>query len=46
VDRARLARQFAFASRLAATVPVTRLSYPRSLSLLPAVCEAVLADLS
>lgn len=46
VDRDRLANQFAFASRLVAAVPVKRLSYPRSLSLLPAVCEAVLADLS
>ena len=46
VDRDRLANQFAFASRLVAAVPVRRLSYPRSLSLLPAVCEAVLADLS
>lgn len=45
VDRDRLAHQFAFASRLVAAVPVKRLSYPRSLSLLPAVCEAVLADL-
>lgn len=46
VDRDRLANQFAFASRLVAAVPLRRLSYPRSLSLLPAVCEAVLADLS
>ena len=46
VDRDRLANQFAFASRLVATVPVTRLSYPRSLPRLPAVCEAVLADRS
>jgi len=45
-DRNRLARQFAFASALAAAVPVTRLSYPRTLSLLPAVCETVLADVS
>ena len=45
-DRDRLASQFAFAGRLVAAVPVTRLSYPRSLALLPAVCEAVLADLS
>jgi hypothetical protein len=45
-DRDRLANQFAFASRLVATVPVNRLSYPRRLKLLPAVCEAVLADLS
>jgi hypothetical protein len=46
VDRDRLARQFAFASRVAARVPLKRLAYPRSLSRLPAVCEAVLADLS
>jgi hypothetical protein len=46
VDRDRLASQFAFASRLASTIPVKRLGYPRSLSLLPAVCEAVLADLA
>ena len=44
-DRERLARQFGFASRLAAAVPVRRLGYPRNLSKLPAVCEAVLADL-
>jgi hypothetical protein len=43
-DRARLARQFAFASELAAAVSVRRLSYARSLTRLPAVCEAVLAD--
>ncbi len=46
LDRDRLARQFAFASRLAGVVPVRRLSYPRSLRALPAVCEAVLADSS
>ena len=46
LDRDRLARQFAFASRLAGVVPVRRLSYPRSLRKLPAVCEAVLADWS
>ena len=46
LDRARLARQFAFASRVAAAVPVRRLTYPRSLPRLPEVCEAVLADLS
>jgi len=45
-DRDRLARQFAFANRVATTVPVRRLSYPRSLRKLSAVCEAVLADLS
>jgi hypothetical protein len=45
-DRDRLVRQFRFAGRVAPTIPVHRLSYPRSLSRLPAVCEAVLADLS
>ena len=45
-DRDRLANQFAFASQLVAAVPVKRLRYPRRLALLPAVCEAVLADLS
>ncbi len=43
-DRERLARQFAFASEVAAAVPLRRLSYPRRLAALPAVCEAVLAD--
>jgi hypothetical protein len=46
VDRPRLAAQFRLASRLVAAVPVRRLRYPRSLPELPAVCEAVLADLS
>jgi hypothetical protein len=41
----RLERQFRFASELVHRVPVKRLSYPRSLSLLPAVCDKVLADL-
>ena len=45
VDRRRLARQFAFAARLAQAVPVRRLSYPRRLSLLPRVRAAILADL-
>ncbi len=45
-DRDRLANQFAFASRLVAAVPVKRLRYQRRLTVLPAVCEAVLADLS
>jgi hypothetical protein len=43
-DRRRYANQFAFASRLAADVPVRRLAYPRAIAKLPAVCEAVLAD--
>ena len=46
IDRARLASQFKFVSRLVAGVPVKRLSYPRRLSELPAVCDAVLADLA
>jgi len=46
LDRGRLARWFRFASRVTAAVPLRRLTYPRSLSKLPAVCEAVLADLS
>jgi hypothetical protein len=44
-DRARLERQFAFASALADAVPVRRLRVPRSLSAIPAVCDAVLRDL-
>jgi hypothetical protein len=43
--RPRLERQFAFASRVAGAIPFKRLAYPRSLELLPAVCEAVLSDL-
>ena len=44
VDRARLARQFTMAARLAADVPIRRLSYRRRLASIGAVCEAVLAD--
>jgi hypothetical protein len=44
VDRERLANQFVFARRLAADVPLRRLIYPRRLSALSAVCEAVLED--
>jgi hypothetical protein len=46
LDRRRLARQFAFATRLAHTIPVRRLSYPRRLRLLPRVRAAILADLA
>jgi len=46
VDRRRLARQFAFAARLARAVPVCRVSYPHRLSLLPRVREAILADVA
>ncbi len=44
VDRARLERQFRMATRLAGDVPVRRLSYPRRLSALDKVCDAVIAD--
>jgi hypothetical protein len=43
-DRRRYANQFAFAAQLAADVPVRRLAYPRAIAKLPAVCDAVLAD--
>lgn len=46
LERTRVAGQFAFAARLVADVPVRRLTYPRNLSLLPAVCDTVLADLA
>ena len=46
VERPRLTNHFRFATRLAARVPVRRLTYVRHLSSLPAVCDAVLADLS
>ncbi len=39
-------RRFALASALARTVPVRRLRYPRSLALLPAVGDAIAADLA
>ncbi len=42
----RLKNQFAFASQVAAGVPVRRLSYPRRLDALPSVREAILSDLS
>src|SRR5262249_48636784 len=45
-DAARLARQFAAASRVATRVPVKVLSYPRDLACLPAAVEAVQADLA
>ncbi|HUF90889.1 MAG TPA: hypothetical protein VMR23_00835 [Candidatus Limnocylindria bacterium] len=46
VDRARLERQFALATALACGVPVSTLTYPRALARLPAVREAILADLA
>jgi hypothetical protein len=42
----RLKQQFAFAGRLSALISVKRLSYPRDLQLLPAVADAILADIS
>jgi hypothetical protein len=42
----RLAGQFQFANELVARVPIRRLTYPRKLSQLPAVCDAVLSDLA
>ena len=44
VDRERLANQFATATALARDVPVRRLTHPRRLAALPAVCERVIAD--
>jgi hypothetical protein len=44
VDRARLEHQFGMIARLAAEVPVRRLSYARRFSTLNAVVEAVLRD--
>lgn len=44
LDRERLVNQFTAATRLVARVPIKRLTYPRRLDLLPAVCDAVLRD--
>ena len=41
----RLKRQFEFAASIAAQVPVKVLSYPRTLSALPVVVEAIMSDL-
>nr|UXE46008.1 hypothetical protein Hi04_10k_c554_00007 [uncultured bacterium] len=45
LERERLKRQFEFAAQLSARVPIKRLRYPSRLASLPAVCEAVAADL-
>jgi hypothetical protein len=45
-DRARLARQLALASDLAAAVPVRHIAYPRAIGALPAVRDALVADLA
>ena len=42
----RLKQQFAVAARLASVIPIKRLSYPRRLEMLPAVADAILADVS
>lgn len=44
-EPARLARQFDWAAELAAAVPVKSLSYPRSLTHIPAVLAAIQKDL-
>jgi len=44
VRRARLQNQFANAGRVTADVPVRRLTYARSVSMLGKVCDALLAD--
>lgn len=46
VDRARLANQFAVASRMANDIPMRRLVFPRGLRRLDDVCDAVIADAS
>ena len=42
----RLAGQFRFATDLANNIPIRRLTYPRNLSQLPVVCDAILGDLA
>ena len=45
VDRTRLENQFDITTRLVQEVPVRRLTYPRNLSALGALCDAVLNDI-
>jgi hypothetical protein len=45
LDGTRLRRQFEITQALANTVPVKKLSYPRSVDSLPAVLESVVSDL-
>jgi hypothetical protein len=45
-DPIRLARQFALVTKVAGTVPVNLLAYPRCIQRLPAVRQAILADLA
>lgn len=44
--RQRLANQFTLAAAMASTVSVCQVSYPRRFTSLPAVCDALLADLA
>lgn len=46
IESERLRRQFFLCIRIASTVPMKLLSYPRSLASLPLVREAILSDLS
>lgn len=45
IESERLRRQFLLYTRIASTVPMKLLSYPRNLASLPSVREAILADL-
>jgi hypothetical protein len=46
VTPARLKQQFTFASKIAAAVPLSQLSFPRCLDLLPTVADEILSNLS
>jgi hypothetical protein len=46
LDREKQAREFAFLSRVAVTVPVRKVSRPDSLDALPQLCDAILEDLA
>jgi hypothetical protein len=46
VNSARLERQFKQTAQLVSTIPVKKVSYPRVLSQLPALRDAILADLN
>ena len=46
LDRRRLEQQFEFACRLAKSVPISVLSFPRRLDMLPTVVDALLKDVS
>ncbi len=46
LEKERIKRQFLFAARLAASVRVSSLTYPRTLARLPEVREAILYDVS